>query len=89
MIAYQDFVPKKLAEDVLQRGIHYETFDEAVKAANEWIQQQSVKVLHVETVVLPNIWRPSEQGTRDGAIRIFENEMAYWHQFVRVWYETG
>jgi hypothetical protein len=90
MIAYKDFVPQRPPVTELYRGVETETFDEAVKAANEWIQQQQgIKLLNVETVVLPNIWRKVEQGTRDADIRMGDEDFTRWHQFVRVWYEAG
>jgi hypothetical protein len=87
VIAYRDFVPQQLQAPGLLSAGEYETFDAAVAATNEWLQQERVKVLHVETVVLPSIWDPHEAGTQDAAL--LTREGGYWHQFVRVWYEEG
>jgi hypothetical protein len=89
MITYKDFVPKRSAQDITTKGVEYETFDAAVTAANEWMQQQSAKILNVETVVLPNIYRMRERGTTDADLRAAEDDDTNWHQFVRVWYEVG
>jgi UTP-glucose-1-phosphate uridylyltransferase len=97
MIACQDFVPNRLRE--YSKGLteqlfflptnqgEYETFGAAIAAANEWIKDNSVRVVGIETVVLPNIWEDWEQGSQDPALRTFHKPI--WHQFVRVWYEKG
>lgn len=90
MIAYQDFVPKRKTAGSLLRKAEFESFDAAVEAANEWIKQNSVKVVTIETVVLPNIHAPDlygvQEGTRDADLLTMSG-WAGWHQFVRVWYE--
>lgn len=94
MIACRDFVPKQLhapdkglAEQLFilptNQG-EYETFEATVGAANAWIDENSVRVINVETVVLPNIWEVWESGSQDPALRTFQKPT--WHQFVRVWY---
>ncbi len=87
MIAYRDFVPKMTAPAALLRAAQYETFDAAVAAAQQWVAQGGVRVINVETVVLPNIWNPREEGTRDAALGMGDLGGS-WHQFVRVWYEA-
>ncbi len=89
MIAYRDFAPRITAHSRWFRDAQYETFDAAVAAANEWIAADGIKVISVETVVLPNIHSPDEEGTGDPAIRTPENADNQWHQFVRVWYEPA
>jgi hypothetical protein len=64
MIAFRDFAPQRVKpHGVLQalKGHTYETFDAALTAANDWIQAGGVKVVNVETVVLPNF--RGEEGT--------------------------
>ena len=85
MIRFQDFAPRQLARAGIFRSAEYETFEAAVAAAGEWANQQQVRVINVETVVLPNLWR--EEGTEDSSVQVFDGH-ATWHQFVRVWYEA-
>lgn len=90
MIAHRDFAPRfatprGLSESLGLKEPPYETFDDAVRAANEWIRTDAVKVLSIETVVLPNIW--SEGGTADVALGTASG-WASWYQFVRVWYQA-
>jgi hypothetical protein len=60
-------------------------FEAALAAANAWIQAESVKVVNIETVVLPNIHIQGEQGTGDPELFTFAG--AAWNQFIRVWLE--
>lgn len=86
MLSYRDFVPKK-AKAKWYEGETYETFDAAVTAANAWVKEASVKIVNIETVVLPNIYSPEEAGAADAGISTISG-WATWHQFVRVWHET-
>lgn len=90
MIAYKDFVPRQLKAPALSFNLAeaagtYETFHDAVTAANVWLSQNPVRLIQLETVVLPNVWMRWEQGTEDASLRT--GEAAQWHQFLRVWYE--
>ena len=89
MIQYKDFVPKMTAPGDFMKSAEYQDFDAAVAAANLWIEKNSVKVINLETVVLPNIWSRREQGTKDASIHTHESRHAAntWNQFLRVWYE--
>lgn len=97
MIGCRDFAPRQLTPLVPPGALfawvslmnmqgEYESFDSALAAANAWIGEERIEVINVETVVLPNIWQPSEEGTRDAGLRT--GDLAVWHQFVRVWYRT-
>ncbi len=86
MLKYKDFVPKQIeAPGFLNPGEH-ETFDEAVRAANQWIVENEVKLMSMETVVLPNIWSRWEEGSRDASIGTSGDAPSRWHQFLRCWY---
>ena len=86
MVAYRDFAPEVLQPRGPFKDAVYETFDDALAAANAWIGSRSVRVLNVETVVLPNMW--SEEGTKDVDLEApGGNRPSHWQQFIRVWYE--
>lgn len=87
MISFRDFAPKLLDRGNRLTGATYEPFEAAITAANAWIQQAGVKVINVETVVLPNIWYGNEEGTKDSALTTLQGQ-AVWHQFIRVWFEA-
>ena len=86
MLAFRDFAPREVKVS-WDKGSSYETFDAAVDAANSWIEENAVAVLHVETVVLPNVLAPHEEGTTDGSLSGMAG-WANWNQFVRIWYTT-
>ncbi len=89
MIHHRDFVPEMLAPPGFLTPAEHESFDAAVEEANRWIAENKIRVLNVETVVLPNIWSRFEEGTKDGALATSGESPSHWHQFIRVWYETG
>ena len=87
MIRFRDFVPKMLAEPGLFKLGEYESLDAALDAANDWIQESSIRVINLETVVLPNIWSRWEEGSQDVALGTSGEMKSHWHQFIRCWYE--
>ncbi len=87
VLKFRDFVPNMLTEPGLFREGDYESLDEAVTAANEWAAQTGVKLINIETVVLPNIWSRHEEGSGDVSLGTSGDSPARWHQFIRCWYK--
>ncbi|MEM9410941.1 MAG: hypothetical protein AAGA30_07495 [Planctomycetota bacterium] len=88
MLKYRDFVPKQIAAPGLFAPGEHESFDEAVGAANQWLQQsENIKLIGLETVVLPNIWSKWEEGSTDASIGTSGDSPSRWHQFLRCWYQ--
>lgn len=87
MIRYRDFVPRMLEAPGLFRSGDYESFSVALEAMNEWIRDEKVRLVNVETVVLPNIWSRWEEGSGDVALGTSGEMPSHWHQFIRCWYE--
>ena len=86
MLKYKDFVPKQIeAPGFLNPGEH-ESFDHAVRAANQWLVENDIKIIGMETVVLPNIWSRWEEGSVDASIGTSGDTPSRWHQFLRCWY---
>lgn len=85
MIAYEDFIPQQTSGPGFFTSAQYESFDEALKAANSFMVGRELMILNVETVVLPNVW--DEEGTTDVSIDTSEKTYSTWHQFIRVWYK--
>lgn len=82
-IGYRDFFP-----EILKRGLFstvQETVPATVDRANAWIAESGVRVINVETVVLPNV-QNAEEASEVG-IRTSGEVSSYWYQVVRVWYE--
>ena len=89
MLRYHDFVPQLTKPAAFLSPAEYESFDRALVEANQWIKENDLKVLNVETVVLPNIWSRYEEGSRDTSLGTSGESPSHWHQFIRVWYEVG
>jgi len=88
MIRFKDFVPRMLAEPGLFKAGEYQSMDEALAAANDWIKENEINVTNVETVVLPNIWSRWEEGSTDTALGTSGDSPSRWHQIIRVWYKV-
>ncbi|MDX1972502.1 MAG: hypothetical protein SFY68_08235 [Candidatus Sumerlaeia bacterium] len=79
---YTDFFPTMLKSGFF--STEHEALPATVARANDWIAQNGVRILNVETVVLPNITK-AEDASRVG-IRTSGEAGSYWYQVVRVWY---
>jgi len=89
VIAFEDFEPRVVEAGGFLSAPTYETVREALADANAWIEERGIRVINVETVVLPNVHAPHEEGTEDPSLRVSGDFAARWHQFIRVWYERG
>lgn len=88
MIAFCDFVPRSIPGGLFS-PLQTDSFRAALEEANIWIESNGVRVLNVETVVLPNIHCPGEKGSEDTSLRTSGDLSSHWHQFVRVWYAVA
>jgi hypothetical protein len=89
MLRYQDFLPKMTKPAAFLSPAEYESFDAALAAANLWIKENEIRVVTIETVVLPNIFSRYEEGSRDSSLGTSGESPSFWHQFIRVWYQEG
>ena len=78
-IDQRDFIPKTLSTHWL-KGIQTESFDAAIAAANEWIAQDNIDVINIETIVLPIA---EDDATETPSITLVPISL---RQFIRVWY---
>ncbi len=79
-------MPKQIAAPGFFEPGEHESFDDAVVAANHWLADSNVKLINLETVVLPNIWSKWEEGSADASIGTGDSPNR-WHQFLRCWYQ--
>ncbi len=84
MLRYRDFVPKRTAATFLKFKPEFESFDDAVMAANDWIHEEAVDVFSLETVVLPGVGDSDEASQSASAMPLAEAG-----QFLRVWYRAA
>jgi hypothetical protein len=88
MIQFRDFAPQMLTPPGFLKMATHETLQAAVDKANAWIKDDGVRVVNIETVLLPNIWSRYEEGSSDPALGTSGESPSQWHQVVRVWYES-
>ena len=88
MIGFRDFPSKQLTPHTWKSYGTFESFEQAVRAANDWIAAERVDVVNVETVVLPVEWRTerSDAKTTTPFVHVLVEQRLDCLQFVRVWY---
>ena len=82
-IGYRDFFPTVLKSGFFSK--EHELLRDTVARANEWVDEHNVKVINIETVVLPNIDNVSDAS--QVGIRTSGEMSSRWYQVVRVWVE--
>lgn len=78
-IAYKDFAPLLLKKAFL--GNEYEDLTGMVARVNEWIAQDGIKVINIETVIMP----VRKKSTSEPYLYDQDQSM---FQAIRVWYEA-
>lgn len=86
MLKFKDFIPEMTEKPGWLREGTYASFEAAVDAANQWLSVHKVKLVNLETVVLPNIWSRFEEGSTDASIGTSGDSPSRWNQFLRCWY---
>lgn len=82
----KDFVPAKSKGGMFKSG-KIQSFQEILDEANQWIKETpDIKILNVETVVLPNIHESDEEGSLDTELYTAGESSSNWYQLLRVWY---
>jgi hypothetical protein len=64
MIAFHDFIPRRQGRRLLGILTDYENLHELVTRVNLWIEQHSVDVLNVETVLLTSLPKEDEESPK-------------------------
>ncbi|MCA9218200.1 MAG: hypothetical protein KDB27_34265 [Planctomycetales bacterium] len=88
MIAFKDFAPEETVAPGFLRSAEFERFESATLRASDWIEKNNVNVVNIETVVLPSIHEPHEEGSTDPQLRSSGEYSTYWYQIIRVWYRV-
>lgn len=83
-IARRDFIPN-VVEARIVRDDKLETVEDLIQRANRWIASSGVRVIDVETVLLPH--ETSESGAQEPGINISGTLGGQFKQSIRVWYE--
>lgn len=81
---YKDFLPQQTKRDSFFGGVDFAGFDSCVEEMNQWLKANPVDIQRIETVVLPNIFNPIEEGPTD--TELLSSGHTLWYQFVRLWF---
>jgi len=85
-IRARDFSAEQISPGGFFRSARWAPVDDALREASAWVTQNNIRIINIETVVMPNIWNSGEEGTKD-AHTVTSGEMhSSWYQFIRVWY---
>ncbi|MEO9869362.1 hypothetical protein [Ekhidna sp.] len=87
MIKNKDFAPKIIKKGSFFKSTEVEDFKNVLTQMNEWIDENKPEVINVETVVLPNIHDPEEEGSEDTMLGSDGQNSSMWFQFIRLWYK--
>lgn len=88
MIYFRDFEPRLLQAAGIFNAAQYENVHTILQEVNDWIRDENIQVVNIETVVLPNMHNWGEEGTTDPELRTGGEVGSTWHQFFRVWYKA-
>lgn len=83
-LQFKDFVPAVVSGNFFNS--EYATVEETVQRANDWIAENKVRVINVETILRP---ASIDDEPSDGSKVSFAAQTNDWYQFIRVWYTTG
>jgi hypothetical protein len=83
-VKYRDFLPQENPRKGLFGGVDFSGFDSCVEAMNAWLADNSVEIVQVETVTLPNIHNAEEEGSTDTELHASNHTV--WYQLLRLWY---
>ncbi|QSJ14138.1 hypothetical protein JYQ62_19550 [Nostoc sp. UHCC 0702] len=93
MIQCKDFAPRITERGPFGGASDYESFSEVVSEVNQWIENTTIQVINVETVVLPDSLKSTSDGVygvtvSNGvyAVMISQGVTVNCFQCVRVWY---
>ena len=86
-IIAKDFVPEKIKGGVFKSS-KIQNFQEVLEAVNRWQSENpAIRVINIETVVLPNIHDKDEEGSQDTELWTGGESSSQWYQLLRVWYQ--
>jgi len=90
MINFKDFSINVLKKKTILNYPEFEPLEETLLRLNNWIEENEIMVLNVETLMMPNIFEGSSKRTSSkGAYKTTSGgEKSWWYQIFRVWYQT-
>jgi len=86
-LAFRDFLPRQMAPARGSQGAQWEAVASVVERANQWLAGAGLRVVSVETLLLPaSKMAPPHAGA--GGLSERWDEDHSWVQVVRVWHES-
>ena len=86
MLTLKDFLPQVAEPGGLFKSAKYETLVDVLATVNDWIEENGVHVVNVETVIIPVSVHMPGRSSGDARFRVWEGT-EFWGQLIRVWYE--
>jgi hypothetical protein len=90
MLKFEDFIPERIDKPLLGNPT-YESLKSVLARANDWIGESGLKIVNVETIVLPLHTAQRRDHYENNSDNTFFPAWPYgqnpWLQIVRVWYE--
>ncbi|MFY0651014.1 MAG: hypothetical protein JXQ96_03225 [Cyclobacteriaceae bacterium] len=84
-VEVKDFVPEKAKGSFFKSG-EIQKFEAIQSQLNDWLQTNDVKVVNIETLLLPNIHEADEEGSFDTELFTGGETHSQWYQIIRLWY---
>lgn len=86
-VAFKDFTPNVEKWGLFRNT--FESFQDCLQRANQWIAAENPDIINIETVVLPNLKNSEDPVAYNSEDPVtYMAEAGRWHQFVRVWYKA-
>ncbi|HYF61749.1 MAG TPA: hypothetical protein VD886_02980 [Herpetosiphonaceae bacterium] len=86
MIAFRDFLPQIESRRMLGMLAEYEDVNAMLDRANQWIAESDLRVLNVETLLVPRRYF-SETEELQTQLEPVTHNVAWSVQVIRVWYQ--
>jgi hypothetical protein len=83
-LGYKDFLPILLESGFFKKK--FEDLPTTLVRANKWLATSGLKIVNVETVLLPNVSREAE--TSISCLFTGGETASAWIQVIRVWYQV-
>ena len=84
-----DFVAEQTSAPGFLKAATHESFGDARNKMNDWLARNDVEIISVETVVLPSLHSPHEEGSEDVAVHVKPEFGINYNQFIRVWFKEN
>ncbi len=96
MIRFNDFVPQLIKKGGFFSNNEYERIDHCLERMNNWIEDNQINVMNVESLLLPNYYADGHNRYSRSTDPVFSHKTGgdmsrsiHWIQCFRVWYASN